>query len=140
MDNCIHVYDNFRTYRITSDSGITEAMVNKENSVTNSNIHWRHKSYKISGNLLASLECCGNIIFFLNQWHLQCNASSYIYGYYIKQLYWVELPSPVVLILTKFYCSFMKICQWITFTVRADRFIFIYMMYVIPLKIRTLQQ
>jgi len=64
MDNCIHVYDNFRTYRITSDSDITETMLKKENSVTSSNICWRHNSYKISGNLLASLECCGNTIFF----------------------------------------------------------------------------
>ena len=38
MDNCIHVYDNFRTYRITSDSDITETMLKKENSVTSSNI------------------------------------------------------------------------------------------------------
>jgi len=54
-DNCVHVYDNFRTYGIMSDSDITETMLNKEKSIKNSNICWRHNSYKISGNLLASL-------------------------------------------------------------------------------------
>ena len=42
-------------------------MLDKENSVTNSTICWRHNSYKVSGNLLASLDAVEIWIFLISE-------------------------------------------------------------------------